>query len=713
MPLRHSKIYYYLKKILFCVIIFAIVILTSIYNYGDNNDYKVKRVISFVCDDSFSMLENGQDYYYANYMLQNMVAMMNATDELNVVYLSDVNKNNMHNMSNIESRKNYITELKNYSRQTTKTDFAALETAVDYLKDKKSLYGNDNTYKYYLVVITDGNFDNYPSNFSKYLSDLRDNFVGSYFKGIFIGVGDKISANLKNSVLLNNDYHYISSNGNEDIIKAVFEAHDLIYNRTTLKEEELNYFNNNNSLWFNAPKNINRVIVLEQNQNAKVTEVLSGNTTMDNKIAFECDKMNYPILKSRVTHTEKDDGLLPKGRVDLYFDKPVDKSYGVTRVIVEYTDAESKDNTVKETTKNTEQTTESSSIPPVVNEESDTGTRELPNDQLDKTKEPKDEPVSEKKEDPVLPGPHISSVGHSCPCPPIKVLLVLFLISLLKAIHDKKVNRDNYNNNYKNPNNIDHTNVSYNQVAYNNYRKNEEYYNKRITIRSIIIALLVLLWMLCQLFWCRCNFITCWSKCWWAQGGCGCSTARCSMLTTMPVSTNEPIIIEPTEPTTPTEPTIPTEPTTLTEPTTMPTPDPPTPTPPLPKIPIVPFIVLGLLGGYLFKNRFDTKFHGFEKWDGKTKINDNNIININKVSKFIPYVPESGLGSDLSIKAAKKKDRVVVPKKFLTSDMKLEGEQIDINQDLILYEDMKPTNKVNGKEIIYIYKHYPGFEVDV
>lgn len=697
MSFCHDKIC--IKKTLLLISLFFSIVLSTTFSYSENKDEKVKRVISFVCDDSFSMLENGQDYYYANYTLQNIVGMMNDTDELNVVYLSDVNKNNMHNMSNVNSRTNYIKELKSYTRQTTKTDFTALDTAVDYLENKKLLYGNDNSYKYYLVVITDGNFDNYPDNFSKYLSDLRDKFIGAYFKGIFIGVGDKISNNFKTSVLANDNYHYISSNGNEDIVNAVFEAHDLIYNRELINENELNYFNSNKSLWFDAKANVNKLIILEQNQNAKVLNVTSGNVEMDNKIAFECDKVNAPILKSVITHTDNKLGPIPKGRVNIDFDNIVNKSYNNARIFVEYTGAEAVDKVVMTTTKKTTKEKDDTSDNPIIEPEDDGEDKNKPVLESEESGTDDSKPFPNKPKEPVtieptdLIDPTTTSrvepttiiddpdpsptIWHFCPCPIVKLLLILFLICLLKALYDKKQNR-----------NIYRTSVEYNNKNYERYRFYENYYNRRITILIILILLMLLLLLLCHLFWCRCIWYHCFTKCWWWPSGCGCAR-HISTQTISPITSTSSIPLA-----------------TISQV--------PGPTPiPITNIPIVPFIILGILAGYLFKNRFDTKYHGFEKWQGKNKLNNNNIISVNSMSKFIPYVSESGMGSDLSIKATNKIDRVIVPKKFLSPNMKLEGEPIDVSRDLILYENMRLMDKVDGKDITYIYRHYPGFETDV
>lgn len=722
MSFYYSKIS--IKKTLLVISLFLTTILLTTLSYSENKDNKVKRVISFVCDDSFSMLENGQDYYYANYTLQNMVGMMNETDELNVVYLSDVNKNNMHNMSNVNSRINYIKELKSYTRQTTKTDFAALDTAVDYLENKKLLYGSDNSYKYYLVVITDGNFDNYPNNFSKYLSDLRDKFIGAYFKGIFIGVGDKISSNLKSSVLANDNYHYISSNGNEDIVNAVFEAHDLIYNRELINEDELNYFNSNKSLWFNAKANVNKLIILEQNQNAKVLNVESENIYMDHKLAFECDKINAPILKSVITHTDNKLGPIPKGRVNIDFDNLVNKSYNNARIFVEYTGAEAVDKVVMTTTRPTTTKKDDTSGKPIIEPEDDGGDKDKPvieseesgtDDSKPSPNKPTESatnlieptgPIDPTTTDEVKPTttiddkkPDPSIINwHFCPCPIVKLLLILFLICLLKSLYDRKQNR-----------NIYRTSSEYNNKNYERYKSYEDYYNKRIAILTILILLMLLLLLLCHLFWCRCTWKNCLTGCWWWPRGCGCARQISTQI--MPVASSSVVTTQTISPITPTSSIPPITPTSSIPPTTiLQSPD-PMPIP-ITNIPVAPFIVLGILGGYLFKNRFDTKYHGFEKWQGKNKLNNNNIISVNSMSKFIPYISESGMGSDLSIKATNKIDRVIVPKKFLTPNMKLEGESVDLNRDLILYENMRLTDKIDGKEITYIYKHYPGFETD-
>lgn len=678
------------KKILYsCLLIFSITIF-AIKTFAASDDFEVKRVLSLVYDDSFSMIQNGQDYYYANYTLQNIVGMMNDTDELNVVYLSNENTNNMKNMTNVLSRKNYISELKTYSQYASDTNFDAVRTAADYLKDKKSLYGNDNTYKYYLVVLTDGIFKNAPNDLSKYLSDLRSEFIGGYFKGVFVGIGDNINRSFVKEVLKNDDYYYVESKGNQDIVKAVFEAHDIIYNRDTLKEEDITLVNNNQTLLFTADKNVNRIIVLEQNQNAKVVDITSGTREMDKLIDFRCDKMSKPYLSSVITHTNSSGGPIPKGLIKIDFDGPVSKSYEKTRVLVEYTDAEASDSIVKATSKNNDEDEKADTTNRIIDEENNNGPNENNgidgNNKLDGSKE-------------LLP----HSFYHGfCICPILRILLLIFLIGLIKALRDRKRNFDTQNN-------------------IENSEKNvyKDYYAKRIRTFSILIILVIIFIILCHIFWCRLSMIDCAKYCWEFLSGCACVKGVPFISRLMPVNTH--ISGSPTVPMTPITP----------NPIVPNTPNPVTPNTPklnIPNIPKLPLqspnindplsflgllLVFGLILGYLFKNRLDTKNHGFELKDGDNEPINIHAMKVNGVSKFIPYVSESGMVKDLQIKAAKEKDRVIIPQGFLTNDMKCQGENIDTTRDFTLFEDVELTKMVGDKKVTYVYKNYPDKGINV
>lgn len=114
-----------------------------------------KKIISVVYDDSGSMV--GERWAYANYSTQALIALMNEQDELYVTFMRDPEVSQPVSLSSLQNSVNMIRDLS----ETGNTPEKALDTAMARLD---SIQEDDPATQFWLIVMTDGEIYDYPSN---------------------------------------------------------------------------------------------------------------------------------------------------------------------------------------------------------------------------------------------------------------------------------------------------------------------------------------------------------------------------------------------------------------------------------------------------------------------------------------------------------------------------------------------------------------------
>lgn len=652
----------------------------------ENPENSIKKVISIAYDDSGSMSSNGQDYSYASYGLQNIIGLMNPQDKLNVVKMSDMNKNNTFHIDNYDKRKSELEDVKTYRADGKDTNFQTVRTAVDYLLDMKSVYGEDNNYEYYLVVMTDGQFDNYPSNLTKYLSEIPREFGSSIYNGIFIGIGNNVPSKLEKDVLDAPNNYYVESGNNDEIVNALYVAHDIIYNRTVIPEEDLHYNENNSSLFFDAKDNINRIIVFEQNQQVPVINITTTKVEANEKLMFTGIKKTIPTLDSYVLHASNPLMALPKGRVTLNFLDDIDKSNKRFRVMVEY-----------ESDANRNILNNNQSKPRPNNDSADEQNNANQNGQGKKDGNINNDGKGNSSGTTNGKGNTSGNISGN-------------------GSVGGNISRNSIANNGGTVNgtgiesgkgsasvengviikeSLDEKSIDSGLGDAGKVRSSKEFYGAPIvkgddTIErdnnKVIIGDDILdddgVKIIIGPGGCGIHHYT------FGLSGCARLPYEIGLSGCTRCSRNEHYNVRYYgNPIWPLLYTL---------------------------LSLLPFLLLLLLlYGYLKKPRFDRKYHDFVVKRGNKVINDGSMIRVKFLSKLPPFYAERGYGSDLFIKASKYKDRVIVPKKYLSSDMKVNNMPITICQDLTLFEDNELTKGIGNEALTYIYRSRPYFEKNI
>ena len=242
----------------------------------------IRKIVSVVYDDSGSM--DGNKWAYANYAMQTFCGMLNSEDQLFITYMSHSQQNTNYNPEKIDLSAGGIQNSVDSIRKHTdsgSTPYSAVETAYNKLKSVND--SNPNT-QYWLVVITDGAFDecNSMSN-DKKKSFLNENFKdytesvmpnGTNPQVTFLGIGDVVSPDEDQSKGI---FTYSASNAS-GIIGAMSDMADRISGRTRLQKNDIKKIDDK-TIQASSSIPLLNIAVFAQGSQAKITKAVYSNET--------------------------------------------------------------------------------------------------------------------------------------------------------------------------------------------------------------------------------------------------------------------------------------------------------------------------------------------------------------------------------------------------------------------------------------------------
>lgn len=321
----------------FVVVIMTILFVNTI-TFSNNITNTTKKVIGIVYDDSWSMVSNGEDYAYANYAVQNIIAFMNETDELFVVKMSDKYNFETIDVKSKNVKASNILETEKWDSFADETPFEAVETAIEHMKDLKSIYGTSDNTEYFLIVLTDGGFEGMPSDLTSYLNNVSDFMSDVLYESIWICVGSKSSYSSFMSKLSGaNNTSSISTNNKDGISKALFDTMQKIYGRISKKDKDIEGRNNRVSINYEYP--ISKIIVYEQDQAVALKSVHSSDGNIYTNATIYSPKKNNQNgklkLKSNIIEINGNNKSIKEGKIDLEFEDSIDISENKLQIIVE------------------------------------------------------------------------------------------------------------------------------------------------------------------------------------------------------------------------------------------------------------------------------------------------------------------------------------------------------------------------------------------
>lgn len=219
-----------------------------------------QKHIYLVLDDSSSML-NGRDQD-ANYALQTMIAMTDKTDTIDIYFLNqttpidgavDLKKKSNDLLANIKEH---------YPASNGSTPFAVVGKAV---QDMRGSVSKDDDGEYWLVIITDGGFNE--SNTEKSIVEYANAKLmnGDLPRVMCVGIGGS-------ALYFGNEDENLRKNIVEisapDAITAMNEAAKLISDRVEITQKDC--LQGDKTLRFSIPYPAKNVIVFTQNALTKI-----------------------------------------------------------------------------------------------------------------------------------------------------------------------------------------------------------------------------------------------------------------------------------------------------------------------------------------------------------------------------------------------------------------------------------------------------------
>lgn len=271
-----------MKKVFSMILVFVIV-MTVFFSFPISvysESLYIRKIVSVVYDDSGSMY--GDKWAYANYAMQSFCGMLNSEDQLYITYMNKAVKKSNYQPEQIDLSaggiQNSVNSIKNH-KDSDSTPYKAVEIAYNKLKSVKD--SNPNT-QYWLVVITDGDFNEcmgytteqkerfINEKFAGYTKDVMPNGTKSQFT--FLGIeGVATPKEDANKGI----FTYKASNAG-GITKAMSEMADKISGRTRLDKSDITKIDDR-TLQISSSIPLLNIAVFAQKSNAKITKAVYSN----------------------------------------------------------------------------------------------------------------------------------------------------------------------------------------------------------------------------------------------------------------------------------------------------------------------------------------------------------------------------------------------------------------------------------------------------
>lgn len=246
------------------------------------------KMINVVYDDSGSMVRSGGNYItrwsHAKYAMEVFCAMMGDNDVMNIFPMSKEGGLGLTVYGNDPNRVAAVHDMNGNYRNTP---FTTVKSAA------KNLMNADASYEKWLVIITDGAFDDGATPAATVQKALND-YNASGIKTVYLAIGD--NASIMQSNVANGAYAEKASDG-ADVLKKVTSIANQIFSHLVLSNKYINTSGTQTSLKLDIPTN--QIIVFAQGDNVSVGDLsLNGQkisaTSIENVKCSDVIPSNYP-----------------------------------------------------------------------------------------------------------------------------------------------------------------------------------------------------------------------------------------------------------------------------------------------------------------------------------------------------------------------------------------------------------------------------------
>ncbi len=315
-----------MKKIVSALLMFIIVlsVLSSLPLAVSAESLYIRKIVSVVYDDSGSMV--GANSAYAHYAMQAFCGMLNSEDQLFITYMRNSSPEKIDlSAGGIQKSVDSIRE----HTDGGSTPYTSVEIAYNKLKSVND--SNPNT-QYWLVVITDGDFDECVSkNKADKKRFLNDHF-NEYTKGVmpngttpqvtFLGIGDVASPDEDHAKGI---YTYAASDA-KGIIGAMDEMADRISGRTRLQKNDIKKLDDK-TIQVSSSIPLLNIAVFGQGSKAQITKARENNEKdipISRKVSISIRDTKYPDLVGGAYLLGDSQNVIGSGTYIITFDQAVD-----------------------------------------------------------------------------------------------------------------------------------------------------------------------------------------------------------------------------------------------------------------------------------------------------------------------------------------------------------------------------------------------------
>ncbi|MEC1520428.1 VWA domain-containing protein [Neobacillus niacini] len=346
--------------ILLVLFIFSFCILVSAVAAKSDSSIPKNKIVALVYDDSGSMWEQSgnvpiDNWKYANYALQSFVALLEKQDQLRVVSMSTPTVPEPIELDE-RLRQHEIDQIRAWTGKKS-TPLESLHTAINELK--KAADHNKNS-EYWLIVLTDGIFnelnhldqklttqqivENKKALFTslRELKEKMDQNSASFHSELipiesYLSTEElEIMADFKRQWTESSEGNVLVSNGEQDIIQRINEVAALMTNRDPSEQDrfDLHPVWDGKQLVLESPFPLRRITLIEQSaeENASFKEFYMNNQRIEQgmegpyKVITPEDPANlHPPIQGTFTHFKNvnGNGVIERGTYKIVFDKPL------------------------------------------------------------------------------------------------------------------------------------------------------------------------------------------------------------------------------------------------------------------------------------------------------------------------------------------------------------------------------------------------------
>jgi len=333
------------KKLLLCLTVIVAVFAASIVpasatsQGGSASEIKApKKIVSLVFDDSSSMYWGEIDSWAeANYATQVFAALLNPQDEFYITYMSEMVAREV----DLSDPQAAADKVRTTQTRWSGTPLQSVEVAQQKLE---SINESDPNTQYWLVIMTDGVFDNVGSNYEDII-DACDSLKGktmsngSSLRVFYYGIG---SGALE---VPDDPANGLETEKSDDIVGTLNDVANTISGRLKYDDKDITFVDDN-TIEVSSEIPLYSLSAFTQNSQAEVTsarmENAEGNTLVldfnnvkvqspdpDDIFAEDSDSgyenLVAPDLYGNVSVISNENQVIPAGKYTIEFSAPIDK----------------------------------------------------------------------------------------------------------------------------------------------------------------------------------------------------------------------------------------------------------------------------------------------------------------------------------------------------------------------------------------------------